>query len=131
MSIYEDDAMELIETVPENSHHNAAKLFGRGAMPKGQMIDAKSAKTQMLLRKNRQNGGSPEFTTTPTQHWQWFRRTRPRLTSRGVTVCQLLKILSQQIRLPRNGDPRARHVLTRSIKRTNSTGTIKLSGCIP
>ena len=40
MRKYEDDAMELIETVVENSHHNAAKPFGRGAMPK--MIDTKS-----------------------------------------------------------------------------------------
>ena len=31
----EDNAMELIETVVENSHHNAEKPFGRGAMPKG------------------------------------------------------------------------------------------------
>ena len=49
MSKYEDDAMKLIETVVENSHHNAAKPFGRGAMPK--MIDAKSAETGMLLEK--------------------------------------------------------------------------------
>ena len=49
MSKYEDDAMELIETVAENSHHNAAKPFGRGAMPK--TIDAKSAETGMLLEK--------------------------------------------------------------------------------
>ena len=47
MSKYEDDAMELIETVAENSHHNAAKPFGRGAMPKS--IDAKSAEMGMLL----------------------------------------------------------------------------------
>ena len=39
MSKYEDDAMELIETVAENSHHNVEKPFGRGAMPK--TIDAK------------------------------------------------------------------------------------------
>ena len=44
-----DDAMELIETVVENSHHNAAKPFGRGAMPKS--IDAKSAETGMLLER--------------------------------------------------------------------------------
>ena len=49
MSKYEDDAMELIETVVENSHHNAAKPFGRGAMPK--TIDAKSAETGMLLER--------------------------------------------------------------------------------
>ena len=39
MSKYEDDAMELIETVAENSHHNAAKPFGSIVMPK--TIDAK------------------------------------------------------------------------------------------
>ena len=35
----------------ENSHHNVVKLFGRGAMPKGQMIDTKSAKMEMLLER--------------------------------------------------------------------------------
>ena len=49
MSKYDDDAMELIKTVAKNSHHNAAKPFGRGAMPK--MIDAKSAETGMLREK--------------------------------------------------------------------------------
>ena len=49
MSKYKDDAIELIETVSKNSHHNAAKPFGRGAMPK--MINAKSAETGMLLER--------------------------------------------------------------------------------
>ena len=49
MSKYKDDAMEVIETVAENSHHNAAKPFGRGAMPKA--IEAKSAETGMLLER--------------------------------------------------------------------------------
>ena len=49
MRKYEDDAMELIETVTENSHHNVAKPFGRGAMPKS--IDAKSTETGMLLER--------------------------------------------------------------------------------
>ena len=49
MSKYEDDAMDLFETVAENSHHNAAKPFGRGAMPK--TLDAKSAETGMLLER--------------------------------------------------------------------------------
>ena len=49
MSKYEDDAMELIKTVAENSHHNAAKPFGRGAMPK--TIDTKSEETGMLLER--------------------------------------------------------------------------------
>ena len=34
MRIFEDDAMELIETMVENSHHNVAKPFGRVAMSK-------------------------------------------------------------------------------------------------
>ena len=46
---YEDDAMELIEMVAENSHHNVAKPCGRGAMPKA--INAKSAETGMLLER--------------------------------------------------------------------------------
>ena len=41
MSKYEDEAIELIETVSENSHYNVTKPFGRGVMPKGQMINAK------------------------------------------------------------------------------------------
>ena len=49
MSKYEDDAMKLIETITENSHHNVAKQFGRGAMLK--MIDAKSAQTMMFLER--------------------------------------------------------------------------------
>ena len=49
MSKYEDDAMDLIKTVAENSYHNAAKPFGRGAMPKA--LDAKSAETGMLLER--------------------------------------------------------------------------------
>ena len=51
MSKFEDEAMELIETVAENSHHNAAKPFGRGATPKGGLIDAKSLETGILLEK--------------------------------------------------------------------------------
>ena len=49
MSKYEDDVMELIKTLAENSHHNVVKPFGRGAMPKS--IDAKSAETGMLLER--------------------------------------------------------------------------------
>ena len=51
MSKFEDEAMELIETVAENSHHNVAKPFERGATPKGGLIDAKSVETGMLLEK--------------------------------------------------------------------------------
>ena len=66
MSKYEDDAMELIETVAENSHHNAAKPFGRG-------LDAKNDQHQIsgdgdAPRMNRQNGRSLEFATGPTQY---------------------------------------------------------------
>ena len=51
MSKYEDEVVEHIETVVENSHHNAAKPFGRGAMPKGQMIDIKSGETRMFIER--------------------------------------------------------------------------------
>ena len=51
MSKFEDEAMELIEMVAENSHHHAAKPFVRGAMPKGRLINAKSVETDMLLEK--------------------------------------------------------------------------------
>ena len=49
MSKYKDNAMELIKMVAENSHHNAGKPFGRGAMPK--TIDAKSEESGMLLER--------------------------------------------------------------------------------
>ena len=48
MSKYEEDAMDPIKTVAENSHHNG-KPFGRGAMSKA--LDAKSAETGMLLER--------------------------------------------------------------------------------
>ena len=47
----EDNLIELIETVVENSYHSATKLFGRGTTWKGQLIDAKSANTDMLLER--------------------------------------------------------------------------------
>ena len=52
MSKYEDEALELIELVAENSHHHAAKSFGgRSAPAKGGMLDVKAAETGMLLDK--------------------------------------------------------------------------------
>ena len=52
MSKYEDEALELIELVAENSHHHAVKSFGgRSAPAKGGMLDAKAAETGMLLDK--------------------------------------------------------------------------------
>ena len=49
MSKYKDEAVKLIKTITENSHHNAGKPFKRGAMLKGQTIYAKSAETRILL----------------------------------------------------------------------------------
>ena len=50
MSKYEDEALELIELVAENSHHHVAKSFGgRSAPAKGGMLDATAAETGMLL----------------------------------------------------------------------------------
>ena len=46
-----DKMIELIETKAKNSHHNEAKPFRRGIMPKVQFIDAKSPETCMLLEK--------------------------------------------------------------------------------
>ena len=52
MSKYEDEALELIELVAENSHHHAAKSFGGWSAPaKGRMLDAKAVETYMLLDK--------------------------------------------------------------------------------
>ena len=52
MSKYEDEALELIELVAENSHHHVAKSFGGQSAPaKGGMLDAKAAETGMLLDK--------------------------------------------------------------------------------
>ena len=79
-------------------------------MPKGQMIDAKSAETRMLIERIDKMAEVTEFTIGPAKHSQRFQRTCPRLTPRGIVLCQLLKIRSYQIRLPRNGDPSAGHV---------------------
>ena len=52
MSKYEDEALDLIELVAENSHHHVAKSFrGQSAPAKGGMLDAKAAETGMLLDK--------------------------------------------------------------------------------
>ena len=52
MSKYEDEALELIELMAENSHHHAAKSFGGWTAPaKEGMLDAKATETGMLLDK--------------------------------------------------------------------------------
>ena len=52
MSKYEDEALELIELVAENSHHHVAKSFGGQSAPaNGGMLDAKAVETGMLLDK--------------------------------------------------------------------------------
>ena len=48
MSKYEDEALELIELVAENSHHHAAKSFGGRSTPaKGGMLDAMAVETRI------------------------------------------------------------------------------------
>ena len=50
MSKYEDEALELIELVADNSHHHTAKSFGgRSAPTKGGVLDAKEVETGVLL----------------------------------------------------------------------------------
>ena len=52
MSKYEDEALELIELVAENSHHHEAQFFsGRSTPAKGGMLDAKAVETGMVLDK--------------------------------------------------------------------------------
>ena len=52
MSKYENEALDLIELVTENSHHHAAKSFkGRSAPSKGGMLDTKAMEMSMLLDK--------------------------------------------------------------------------------
>ena len=52
MSKYQDEALELIELVAENSHHHMAKSFGGQSAPsKGGMLEAKAMETGMLLDK--------------------------------------------------------------------------------
>ena len=48
---FKDDAIKLIKTMAKNSRHNVEKLFIRGAMPKRQLINAKSVETSMLLER--------------------------------------------------------------------------------
>ena len=69
MSKFEDDMMELINTMTENNHHNVAKPFRRGAKPKGQLTDAKSIGTCMLLEKDGE-GLEPSIGSAP--HPQQF-----------------------------------------------------------
>ena len=59
MSKFKDDARELIETVEKNIHYHAAKPFGRGATPKGQLIDTKSIEIGMLLERIRKMAEVP------------------------------------------------------------------------
>ena len=52
MSKYEDEALEMIKLVAENSHNHAAKSFGGRSVPtKGEILDAKAVETCMLLDK--------------------------------------------------------------------------------
>ena len=52
MRKYEDEALELIKLVAENSHHHAAKSFGGCSAPaKGGILDVKAVETCMLLDK--------------------------------------------------------------------------------
>ena len=52
MRKYEDEVLELIELVADNSHHHGAKSFGGWSAPsKGGMLDAKAIETLMLLDK--------------------------------------------------------------------------------
>ena len=74
MSKCEDDAMDLIEMVAENSHHNAAKPFGRGAMPKA--LDAKSVTCGFRASLKHKDDGQTKFIKPNSQrqdirikHW--------------------------------------------------------------
>ena len=52
MRKFEDEALELIELVAENSHYHAIKSFkGLSTPSKGGMLDAKVVETGMLLDK--------------------------------------------------------------------------------
>ena len=52
MCKYEDEALELIKLVVENSHYHAAKSFGGQSAPsKGRMLDAKAVEPGMLFAK--------------------------------------------------------------------------------
>ena len=72
MSKFEDDVMELIETMVENRHHNAAKLIKKGAMPKRQLINAKSVLDGHTIRKNQGDDRGLEPSTTLTEHLKQF-----------------------------------------------------------
>ena len=77
MSKYKDEARELIETMAENSHHNVEKPFERGVMPKGQLMDAKSAETGILLERIDKMAEVQKSLIGPTWYPQRFQRTRP------------------------------------------------------
>ena len=75
MSKYEDDTMELIETVAENSHHNAAKPFGRCAMAK--MIDVKSAERGMPFKRISKMMDVENLLLDGLNIWNSFKRLAP------------------------------------------------------
>ena len=104
MSKYKDETMELIEMVAKNSHHNMAKSFGRGAMPKGQLIDAKSAEMGMLCERINKMGGYQNLLLDRLNTRNGFKGLAP-VSLQEASPCQLLKIRPCRIRLPHNGHP--------------------------
>ena len=127
MSKFEDEAMELIKTVAENSHHNSAKPFRRGAMPKAGLIDAKSIRDGHAPRKDRQDGGGSESTFRSVPHPPQIIRTCTRSATRSVTMHPLLTPQPRRDRLSYHGNSRAGHASTRPRRRANSTRTNELS----
>ena len=110
MSIFKADVMELIKTVAENSHHNAMKPFGRGAMPKGQLIDTKSAETSMLLERIEEMAEVQNLLLDRLNIRYDSKGLAPVLLQEVLPMLKLLKTRPRQVRLPSHGNTRARHV---------------------
>ena len=127
MSKFEDEAMDLIETVAENRHHNAAKPFGRGATPKGGLIDAKSVETGMLLEKIDKMGEVQNLLLDRFHIRNGSEGLTPLRFTRSVAMCPFLTPRPRRDGLSDNGNSRAGHVKTRPARRAKSIGTTELS----
>ena len=69
---YEDEAMELIEMMAENSHHNAKKPIQKRCDAERTDDRCKISGDMHASRKNWKNGESSESPSRPTQHPQRF-----------------------------------------------------------
>ena len=127
MNKFEDEAMDLIETVAENSHHNAAKPLGRGATPKGGLIDAKSVETGMLLEKIEKMAEVQNLLLDRFYIRNGSEGLAPIALQEASPCAHCSRLDPRRDGLFDHGNSRAGHVQTTPDWRAKSTGTTELS----